>query len=148
MLKRFFVSLLGTVAGIWISFFLIVFGGLMLVGIAAGSETSEGIRDRSILYFDLGGVIEERTPEASFSDVLQDKVSKGPVLRDLIAALDKAVDDDRIEGVVLNCNGASMGFATCEELADAMARFKRTSDKGVYAYADSYEQGDYLLATI
>ena len=147
MLKRFFVSLLGTVAGIWISFFLIVFGGLMLVGIAAGSETSEGIRDRSILYFDLGGVIEERTPEASFSDVLQGKVSKGPVLRDLIAALDKAVDDDRIEGVVLNCSGASMGFATCEELADAMARFKSTSDKWVYAYADSYEQGDYLLAS-
>lgn len=147
MLKRFFVSLLGTVAGIWISFFLIVFGGLMLVGIAAGSESSEGIRDRSILYFDLSGVIEERTPETSFRDVLQGNVSSGPVLRDLIAALDKAVDDDRIEGVVLNCKGASMGFATCEELADAMGRFKRTSDKWVYAYADSYEQGDYLLAS-
>lgn len=147
MLKRFFVSLLGTVAGIWISFVLIIFGGLLLVGIAAGSESSEGIRDHSILYLDLNGAIEERAPEASFADVLQGNVSTGPILRDIIKALDKAADDDRIEGLVLNCRGASMGFATCEELADAMANFKANSGKWIYAYADAYEQGDYLLAS-
>ena len=116
MLKRFFISLLGTVAGIWISFLLIIFGGLLLVGIAAGSESDTGIKDHSILYFDLSSAIEERSPETSFSDVLRGNVSDGPILRDLIESLKKAQTDDRIEGVVLDCRGASMGFATCEEL--------------------------------
>lgn len=148
MLKRFFISLLGTVAGIWISFLLIIFGGLLLVGIAAGSESDTGIKDHSILYFDLSGAIEERAPEASFSDVLRGNVSNGPIHRDLIEALKKAKTDDRIEGLVLDCRGAGMGFATCEELACALVDFKENSGKWMYAYADSYEQGDYILASV
>lgn len=148
MLKRFFISLLGTVAGIWISFLLIIFGGLLLVGIAAGSESDTGIKDHSILYFDLSSAIEERSPETSFSDVLRGNVSDGPILRDLIESLKKAQTDDRIEGVVLDCRGASMGFATCEELTQALVDFKNGSNKWMYAYADSYEQGDYILASV
>lgn len=148
MLKRFFISLLGTVAGIWISFLLIIFGGLLLVGIAAGSESDTGIKDHSILYLDLSGTIEERSPEASFSDVIRGNVSNGPILRDLIEALKKAKSDDRIDGVVLDCRGAGMGFATCEELATALCEFKNDNQKWMYAYADSYEQGDYILASV
>ena len=44
MLKRFFISLLGTVAGIWISMFLVIFGGIMLVGVAV----SKGAADSSV----------------------------------------------------------------------------------------------------
>lgn len=40
MLKRFFISMLGTMAGLWISLFLIVFGGIMLAGISLGSAMS------------------------------------------------------------------------------------------------------------
>ncbi|MDE6311364.1 MAG: signal peptide peptidase SppA [Muribaculaceae bacterium] len=144
MLKRFFISLLGTVAGIWISFFLIVFGGLMLVGMFAGSESDEGIKKNSILYLDLSGAIEERAVKPSVSDLMQGNVSDAPTLREIIEALRLASTDNRIDGVVLDCKGASMGFATCEELVNALGIF--TPDKWVYAYSDGYEQGDYLLA--
>ncbi len=144
MLKRFFISLLGTVAGIWISFLLIFFGGLMLIGVFAGSSEDEGIKKNSILYLDLSGAIEERVSKPSVSDLMQGNVSDAPTLREIIEALDVAVLDKRIDGVVLDCKGASMGFATCEELVKALETFRPY--KWVYAYSDGYEQGDYLLA--
>lgn len=147
MLKRFFISLLGTVAGIWISFMLIIFGGLMIAGLASSGEDT-GIRKHSILYIDLSGMIEERAQKASFADVVQGNVSNSPTLRELIEALEKAKTDDRIEGVVLDCSGAGMGFATCEELLEALAAFREDApEKWVYSYSDGYEQGDYLLAS-
>ncbi len=61
MLKKFFISLLGTVAGIWISFVLIIFGGLMLIGVAGMSEgNTSTVEKKSILYIDLNGSVEER----------------------------------------------------------------------------------------
>ncbi|MDE6277131.1 MAG: signal peptide peptidase SppA [Muribaculaceae bacterium] len=127
---------------------LIIFGGLMIAGLA-GSDGDTGIRNHSILYLDLSGMIEERQQNASFADVVQGNISNSPTLREYIEALDKAKDDDRIEGVVLNCAGAGMGFATCEELLEALSAFREeASDKWVYAYSDGYEQGDYLLATV
>jgi protease-4 len=39
-----------------------------------------------------------------------------------------------------------MGMATREELVDALRSFKE-SGKWIYAYADNYTQGDYILAS-
>lgn len=149
MLKRFFISMLGTMAGLWISLFLIVFGGIMLAGISLGSamssETVE-LKKNSILHFNLEGDVADRDQPVSFLQLIQQEQSKAPTLDDMIRSLKAAADDDRIEGLFLDCKGSGMGSASRQELVEAINEFKQ-SGKFILAYADNYAQGDYLLAS-
>ncbi len=148
MLKKFFISLLGTVAGIWISFVLIIFGGLMLIGVAGMSEgNTSTVEKKSILYIDLNGSVEERYQPASFIEMIRQSENKMATLDELVNALRLAADDNKIEGLYLNCNGVSMGVATLQEFMDALRAFKE-SGKWVYAYGDNFAQGDYILASV
>lgn len=149
MLKKFFISLLGTVAGIWISFCLIIFGGLLLVGVAGASsgKSSVTVEKNSILYLDLNGIVEERYKPGSLLEVIQNAENDMSTLDEMVKALRLAADDKKIEGLFIDCNGASMGVATRQELIDAIRDFKE-SGKWVYAYADAYAQGDYIIATL
>lgn len=149
MLKRFFISMLGTMAGLWISLFLLFIGGMIAFGVALGKGAGDSmvkVEKHSALYFDLSGEIYDRTQPTSFIQMLQQAENDAPTLEDMIESLKLATDDDRIEGLYLNCAGASMGMASREELIDAIANFKE-SGKWIYAYSDSYNQGDYLIAT-
>lgn len=149
MLKRFFISMLGTMAGLWISLFLLFIGGMIAFGVALGKGAGDSmvkVEKHSALYFDLSGEIYDRTQPTSFIQMLQQAENDAPTLEDMIESLKLATDDDKIEGLYLNCAGASMGMASREELIDAIANFKE-SGKWIYAYSDSYNQGDYLIAT-
>ncbi|MDE5662364.1 MAG: signal peptide peptidase SppA [Muribaculaceae bacterium] len=149
MLKRFFISLLGTVAGIWISIVLAIFGGALLLGVALGSTSTDNavkVEKKSILYFDLSGNIDERYQKMEFFRMIQNIDNKSLTLDEMLRSLEAAADDDRIEGLYINCNGAAMGTASREELIEAIALFKE-SGKWVTAYSDTYSQGDYLVAS-
>lgn len=149
MLKRFFISLLGTVAGIWISMFLVIFGGIMLVGVAVGKSAGDSavkVEKKSILYFDLSGNIQERYQSQPFLSMIQNFEGKAATLDDMLRSLSLAADDDKIEGLYIHCGGSSLGVASREELLEAISRFKE-SGKWVAAYSDSYTQADYLVAT-
>ena len=83
MLKRFFISLLGTVAGIWISMFLVIFGGIMLVGVAVSkgaADSSVKVEKKSILYFDLSGNILERYQTQPLLSLIQNFESQTQTL--------------------------------------------------------------------
>jgi protease IV len=66
-------------------------------------------------------------------------------LAELIARLDKATSDEKLDGVVLKINGASLGWAKVNELRQAVSRL-RAKGKQAVAYFDSAETHDYLLA--
>ena len=73
MLKRFFISLLGTVAGIWLSILLLVIGCIVVVGaILSASSAVTDIKDKSILYLRLEGDIIECTETQNFMDFIRD----------------------------------------------------------------------------
>lgn len=150
MLKRFFITVLGTMAGFWISIVVVMFGGLMLAGVMlakSGGDNAVEVKKNSILYFNLSGDVAERYQPTSFMAFLQSQgMGGGLTLDEMIRSLEAAADDDRIEGLYMNCNGASMGSASREELLQAIEKFKK-SGKWIVAYADGYSQGDYLLAS-
>lgn len=147
MLKKFFISMLGTVAGLWIAAILLFFTGLVALGIAMGkSDESTNLKDKSILYLNLSGEIIERSQSESFMTMIQNFENEPQTLEDMLKAVRLAADDKKIEGIYINAAGSSMGIASREELAEALAAFKE-SGKWVYAYADNYAQGDYLLST-
>lgn len=149
MLKRFFISMLGTMAGLWVALFLLFFAGMLALGIAIGKGSGDSmvkVEKHSALYFDLSGEVAERVQPADFMQLLQQAENNTPTLEDMLLALKTAADDDKIEGLYLNCSGAAMGMAAREELLEAIYAFQE-SGKWVYAYSDNYGEGDYMIAT-
>jgi protease IV len=66
-------------------------------------------------------------------------------LSDVLGRLEKAGADEKLDGVVLKINGASLGWAKVNELRQAISRL-RAKGKQAVAYLDSGETHDYLLA--
>jgi len=149
MIKKFFISMLGTIAGFWISLLIAVFVGIGIVGviISSGTDSKISVDDNSILYINLSGLMPERYQPADFWQLVNKSENSGESLADILDALRLAKNDSKIKGVYINAAGASAGFASREEIAEAIEDFK-TSGKWVYAYADAYGQGDYMLASL
>lgn len=141
--------MLGTIAGFWISLFLIFLIGIGIVGalIASETKTTVDISKKSILYLDLSGEIPERYELGDIWQIIREGVSDGESLIDILNSVRIAKNDSKIEGIYINAAGSSAGFASREEIVNALLDFKK-SGKWIYAYADSYSQGDYLLASI
>lgn len=149
MLKKFFISMLGTMAGIWISTALVIFGGLMLIGSALSSvsfDSAVAVDKHSILYFDLSGEVQERNVTPSFMQFIQSIEDNTISLEDMLLSLRSAAENDKVEGLYLNCSGAYIAPASRQELIQEINNFK-LSGKWVVAYGDSYTEGDYMIAT-
>ena len=149
MLKKFFISMLGTMAGIWISTALVILGGFMLVGSAVSNmniNTDVTVDNHSILYFDLSGVVQERNVTPSFMQLIQSIDDNTLSLEDMLLSLRSAAENDKIEGLYLDCSGAYINPASRQELIEEINNFK-LSGKWVVAYGDSYTEGDYMLAS-
>lgn len=147
-MKQFFMSFLGTVAGIFVSGFLISIGLFILTVLAIVSSATHSeysVKDKSILYLDLSREIVEQPASL---DIMAKLTKDGPsadVLYNIIDAIDAAADDDRIKGIFIDANGSSAGTAQRKAIIDALRRFKK-SGKWIYSYGDVYSQGDYYIA--
>lgn len=147
-MKQFFMSFLGTVAGIFVSGFLISIGLFILTVLAIVSSATHNeysVKDKSILYLDLSREIVEQPASL---DIMAKLTKDGPsadVLYNIIDAIDAAADDDRIKGIFIDANGSSAGTAQRKAIIDALRRFKK-SGKWIYSYGDYYSQGDYYIA--
>lgn len=148
MIKKFFISMLGSLAAIWISIFVLVIGSIFTVAILIGkSADTKSLTEDKILHINLSGDIPERAEATNYQDlILSGQTSTPETLEDILAAIYSATSDKKIKMLYLDCRGASAGIASREEIIEAIKYF-RTSGKPVYAYADNYEQGDYFLAS-
>ena len=148
MLKRFFISMLGTVAGVFVSGFLAIIIILAIAGIVAGkSFADKPVQKHSVLHIKLDGSLDERLTTPTLMDLVQGAELGGQSLEDIRHALKLAADDKKIDGVYLDCGSLAAGVATLEELVDYIRDFKAASGKWVYAYADAYAQGAFLVAS-
>ncbi|QDU57738.1 signal peptide peptidase SppA [Aeoliella mucimassa] len=67
-------------------------------------------------------------------------------LKTTLERMERAANDDEIQGLVLKIDGASMGRGTIHEIREAIKRF-RAKGKKVYAQIDSGMAADYLIAS-
>ncbi len=150
MVKKFFISMLGSIAGFWISVVLFgLVGFSVLVGMFASAFGSEQVvvNDNSVLYIDLSGQVVERYQPSDPWTMLQQGNQTGEALVDIIRAIREAKNDDHIIGIYINAAGVAIGKASAEEVVDALRDFK-DSGKWVIAYGDSYSQTDYLISSV
>ena len=148
-MKQFLIYVLATIAGIFVTMFLCMAGSflmlIMMVALSGGSSTPS-IEKHSILHIDLSGEIPERKEALSLLDEIQGFENKSIPLNDLIASINHAATDSKIDGIYLECNGGGGGQATMTYIVEALNKFKE-SGKWVVAYGDTYSQGNYYLSS-
>lgn len=141
-LKRFFAAFLGALAAIW--FFFII--GLLLVVGMSKLDTAPTVSDKTVLTVKLNRPLldyQGSTKDDLFSAFFQEYMA----LDEIVEAIDAASTDDRIKGISIESPVIIGGWAQTAAIRDAIERFK-TSGKFVYAYADTYTQRAYYLASV
>lgn len=153
-MKQFFGAFFGSIVGILITgiittlIFVFAIIGSIKESVNLVEEKSYRAVDNSVLKINLNGEIIERGVKNPFGELdlgpLMPKEMLG--LNDIIANLKKAKDDKHIKGIFLEVGNPIAGFATIEEVRNALIDFK-SSGKFIYAYGEVYTQKGYYLAT-
>lgn len=145
--KMFFASLLAmVVAGVIV---VAVFVGLIVAAVSnAVTSTQKQVAatpSNSILLIDMKTHFSEQPRENSLA-FLSGTSGYNAGLYDVVHSLDYAKTDDKIKGLVLKLGPSPNGWATLQQLREAIFEFKK-SGKFVYAYGENITQGAYYVAT-
>ena len=149
-MKKFLISFLGALAGIWFSLFLLSIGIFMVIGIAAASGSKSGgkeIKKGSYLALDLSAGVTDRATTPDPMLILRGDFESPLPLGDIVNAIELAAEDSKIEGICIE-GSAGAGLAQMQAIGEALARFKAAApEKWIYAYGDVYTLGNYYLAS-
>lgn len=135
-----------TVLGIFIFLILSMF---ILIGIGSliGGDKVE-VKDKSVLKINLSAPIQEREVENPFENLpFPGGINAAVGLLEMKKAIAAAKDDPKIKGILLEGGMGRMGYATNEEVRQALRDFKK-SGKFVYSYGEYYSESNYYTATI
>lgn len=140
--KFLFASCLGFIVAILALTFI---GGAIFTQIATMADKPKGIKANSVLKISLNDPLPERTNNLEVSPY-DFKNTKILGIHDIVHAIEKAKDDDKIKGIYLTTDFLNTGHASANTIRDAVVDFKE-SGKFVIAYAKYYDQKAYYLAT-
>jgi protease-4 len=136
-MKRFLLTFLACLLAIMVTI-------LVPIGmIAAKSGQQPKIKSNSWLLLNLGGALPEYPATATLPPPIGGQEAS---LTGVLEALEKGQADKRIKGVLLHVGMLDAGWATREEIRNALRRF-RASGKPAYAWSEYYGPSDYLLAS-
>ena len=123
--------------------FMLLFFAVLYAGLSAKPAPVTA----GVLALDLNGSVVEQPSKAELSEVVSGGSGAQEYrLRDLIAVLREAKDDDRVKAVALDLDGfTGGGQSALSDLSDAI-RAVRTSGKPVLAYATGYTDDSYQIA--
>lgn len=155
-MKQFWSTVLGSFVGMWIALMLFtifsIVMGIALIGsmsnFSGGSTTKPVIEDQSVLHINLYGSIEERNTDKTRIMAFLNDESMPNSLTDILHSIKVASTDDRIKGIYIECNGSLAGLTTLHEIRNALLKFKKDSNKFIYAYGDNIAEGDYYVASV
>lgn len=151
-MKEFFKFVFASMIGFILSFFLVfilLIAFIVALVSTAGNDGKMSATSNSIMHVRLDYPIKERTdknPLSEFSFMgFDNKKSLG--LNEILSNLKDASKDDNIKGIYLDVSSLDAGFATIEEIRNALIDFKK-SGKFILAYSEVYTQGAYYLASV
>ncbi len=149
-MKTFLKYTLATITGIIISTFLFF---LIMLAIVSGMMMSGNkpvtIRDNSVLVLKAGLTIPDQGNSSPYSgiDLINMTVTPAPGLNEILACIKKAESDTKIKGILIENGIMPSGWATTDEIRNALKEFRKTG-KFVIAYSDyMLLQEGYFLST-
>ncbi len=138
-----------TLIGIGLYFGICFLFGLLMGDMMSTPKTK--LEENTIYRIDLKGTLVEQAGEENPFDALfaemygQSTTTVG--LSDLLSNIALAKDNDKVLGIYLKGGMLSAGPASAKAIRDALLDFKQ-SGKFVIAYADSYSQTNYYIASV
>ncbi|MDG2164341.1 MAG: signal peptide peptidase SppA [Flavobacteriales bacterium] len=145
-MKQFLKFTLAAAAGLMLGVFLIII--IFSIVAASGGSKEVQLDEPHVLRLELNGAIQDRVEEMPFdlSEITgQDVNILG--LNDILTNIKKAKTDENIKGIYIEMGMLSAGFATREEIRNALLDFKE-SGKFITTYSEIYTQGSYYLASV
>jgi protease-4 len=142
-MKALVAKILITVGGITVVL-LLVAGGLLVYFWVTG----KAIPKKTILEADFEKNYVEYIPEDRLGSLM---MRKAPLVRDVVAALDKASEDPKVAMLVAKVGASKMQLAKIQEIRDAVIKFRKKGKKAI-AYAETFGEfgpgnGAYYLST-
>lgn len=155
MLKKFFGHVLSSFMGTWIAMMLFVAVGAILIFSIVGnislSSNNKGntIKSNSVMQLSLSGIIEENENNIPFkySGIISGNTQKKQALNKIISGLREGANNSDIKCLLIKAESVQASPATLHALRDAILEFKK-SGKKIFAYGNSYSQGDYYVASV
>ncbi len=142
-MKRAIARLLAVIGG------LVVLAAVVGLGAWVGFRVSKGaVPSKTVLEVNLEtGFIEDVPDDPVAKVMLRNKA----VVRDVVEALERAGNDDRVVGLVARLGAVPMGMAQVQEIRDAVLKF-RARKKFAVAFAETFGEfrpgnNAYYLAT-
>ena len=138
-----------TIIGIGVYFLFCGIFGLLMGDMMSTPETV--LEENTIYRLDLSGVLVDQVAEENpFDAILGEMYGQTTTtvgLNNLLSNIALAKDNDKILGIYLRGGSLSAGPASAKALRDALLDFKQ-SGKFIIAYADSYTQTNYYIASV
>ena len=150
-MKEFFKFVFASMVGVILSFFALFIIFIIFISVivaSAGSDGKVAVSSNSVMHMSLDYPISERGDKNPFGEFnfmgFEGKKTLG--LKEILSAIQAAKTDENIKGIYLDASSVSSGFATIEEIRNALIDFRK-SGKFILAYSEVYTQGAYYLAT-
>ena len=140
--KMFFASFLALLIFCIIGFFI-------FLALIAGLTTSDKptVEKNSVLVVNLGQPFQEQELESPLANFSSNDELTVPGVYDVVRLIQKAGKDDKIKGIYLMSGMNPNGFATSEEIRNALLAFKK-SGKFIIAYSEMMSQRSYHVANV
>lgn len=147
-MKDFFKQMLATIAGIVVlSVITGIIGVMSIIGMVASGSATKDVSDNTVFVINLNGMMEERAENDLMAE-LTGQMTQSIGLDDMLAAIEKAKNNDKIKGIYIEAGMFSAdSYASLQALRRALADFKK-SGKWIVAYGDIYTQGTYYIASV
>ncbi len=131
---------------------LVIFFGLIFIIIsgtisALMSRAKVTVPTNSVLVVDLSRTFNERQMENPVLEITGRTEDFVPTLHQLVRMIRHASGDSAIKGIYLAIRDNNNGFASSEEIRNALIEFKK-SGKFIIAYGDYIDQKAYLVANV
>lgn len=138
--KYFFASLLALFTFIFLFFILFA-----IIGAVSSASSDDSISSNSVLTIDLSDDIREQSKENELG-FLSGEPQSITGLNDILASIKQAKTDDKIKGMYIKLSMSNNGWASLEELREAIVDFKE-SKKFTLCYGEVCDQKSYYIAT-
>jgi len=150
-MKSFFEIVFASLVALFIFSILFL---LFLGGLIGTQEIAPRVEKKTLLTLNLQVPISDRQPRQKFADVLdaalQERAQGRQTLREVVTAIDRAAEDERITGLFIKGNvvrdGYYSGWATLREVREAIDRF-RQSGKPVVTWQESLDEATLYVVS-
>ena len=145
-LKSFFKSFFASFLAIIVFFTVLLLLGLGIAG-ALMSDEKPVVGEKGVLLIDLSKNYNELKQDDPFAQLSMKEDEVAPDLSTLIKIIGSAKTDSSIKGIYLMASENPNGYATSNEIRNALIDFKK-SKKFILSYADYISEKAYYIANI